>query len=170
MLRCGIFQSITDPKKNIYIWNLHGNQPVHVPFMYHILQFLNFHYVLWKICSSSLSDWTKLFQFRTDCDEYSLVLHRVPFLCIIFIVTIITQKETKLQKLAITFHFFCAREILIAEFNLKNEKYSDIEGRVRDAWNLSSNCLCWYGDWNELRKLALSREENNVPKEKISHV
>lgn len=79
----------------------------------HILQFLNFHYVLWKICFSSLPDWTNSFQFRTDCDEYSLVLHR-RFSCTIFIlafiVTIITQKETKLQKLAITFQFLSTRD------------------------------------------------------------
>lgn len=102
-------------KRNIYIyiWNLHGNQPVHLPCMYHILQLLNFHYVLWKICSSSLPDWTNSFQFGTDCDEYSLVLHRRSF-CTIFIlaftVTIITRKETKLQKLAITFDFLSTRD------------------------------------------------------------
>lgn len=59
------------------------------------------------------ADWTNSFQFRTDCDEYSLVLHR-RFSCTIFIlafiVTIITQKETKLQKLAITFHFLSTRD------------------------------------------------------------
>lgn len=52
-------------------------------------------------------------RFRTDCDEYSLVLHR-RFSCTIFIlafiVKIITQKETKLQKLAITFHFLSTRD------------------------------------------------------------
>lgn len=170
MLRCGIFQSITDPKKKkIYIWNLHGDQPVHVPFMYHILQFLNFHYVLWRICLSSLSDWTNSFRFRTDCDEYSLVLHR-RFLCTVFIVafivTIIAQKETKLQKLAITFHFFVHERLSLQNsiWKMRNIRISRDGSEMREIYRrivfagmeIETSCESWH--WAE-RKIMFRKRK-----------